>query len=222
MTMENYTHIEVVLDRSGSMATIHKDMIGGFNSFLADQKKVPGKATISLTQFDDKYEPNYSFSPLDAAPNLTEDTYVPRGSTALHDAMGQTIQLLGERLKAMKDEQRPAKVIMLIITDGMENASRRYNAMWIAAMVKHQREKYGWDFVFLGANQDAVLTAAHLGIQAQGSVTWNASAAGSAAAYVNTSQAIADSRMTGRAVQYSDQQRAAIENTGKVNGETKN
>lgn len=168
-----YTHISMILDRSGSMKSLVSDAIGGFNSFVAEQKKLSGQVTMSVVQFDDGYETLHNFKPLNEIPDLTLDTYVPRGTTALRDAIGTTMQNTGVMLETMKEEDRPEKVIIVVITDGLENASRLYGAEQIHNLIKHQTEVYNWQFVFIGSNQDAILSAGQLGIQAQAALTYD-------------------------------------------------
>lgn len=175
MTKQNFTSINVVLDRSGSMQTILEPTISGFNTFIAEQKKVIGECEISLHQFDNEYETIYSCQPIAKVLDLTAATFIPRGMTALHDAIGKTINSVGTRLSTMKEEDRPDTVIILIVTDGLENASKEFTSGTIAEMIAHQKDKYSWDFIFLGANQDAVTTGAGFKINANASVSFNAS-----------------------------------------------
>lgn len=161
MSKKDLTEIVVVLDRSGSMGSIQKDMEGGFDKFIQDQCAVPGPCNVTLTQFDTEYEVVYSGRPLTDVPKLV---LAPRGSTALHDAMGKTINDTGARLAALPEDQRPERVLFVVISDGHENASREYTHDRVADMIKHQQEKYNWQFVYFGANQDAVLVAQSLNI----------------------------------------------------------
>ena len=161
----DYSDISLVLDRSGSMEAVRADTIGGFNAFLTDQKNAGvGTATVTLAQFDDIYETVYLAIPLGDAPLLSAQTFVPRGSTALLDAIGKTIDETGTRLAALPEAQRPDKVIFVILTDGEENASLHFTMPQIADKIRHQRENYQWEFVFLGANQDAIATASQIGV----------------------------------------------------------
>lgn len=175
---EGYAHVSVVLDRSGSMDSVKDDTIGSFNSFIKDQKKEPGECTFSLIQFDDKYEVVHEFKKLGDVPELDGKTFVPRGSTALLDAIGRTINDTGKKLAEMKDSERPERVIFVILTDGMENASREFTNDRVHEMIKHQTEKYNWQFVFLGADQDAIATAHIYGIKAGNSMTISKTAMG--------------------------------------------
>lgn len=162
---QNYSDITVVLDRSGSMGVLTNEVIGAFNTFVDEQKQVEGEATFTLIQFDDRYEVNCEAINIQDASHLDETTYVPRGMTALFDAVGKTILSTGKRLSAMAEPDRPEKVIFLIQTDGEENASKKFTLDQIKAMIKEQQEVYSWEFVFLGANIDAVSVAADIGIK---------------------------------------------------------
>lgn len=173
-----------VTDRSGSMNSIKDDVIGGYNAFLADQKTVPGEARMTYTQFDDKYEIVYQARPLDIAPPLTADVFVPRGSTALMDAIGRTISEQGARIAA---EGWADKVIVCIITDGGENASREFTREQIKTLIG-EKQAAGWAFVFLAANQDAFAVGAGYGISGATTQNYVASAAGTAQAYASTSE----------------------------------
>lgn len=188
---KNYTDISIVLDRSGSMDSVKSDTIGGFNSFLKGQKEVPGEATISLVQFDDIYEVVYEGKRLRDAPLLNDQTFVPRGTTALLDAIGRTINAMGKRLSAMPEAERPEKVIFVILTDGYENASREFKVEQINDMIRHQRDVYAWEFVFIGANQDAITSASQMGIQAANALTFAANTAGTQQAFSSLTQNIA-------------------------------
>lgn len=172
-----------ITDRSGSMASIKADVIGGFNSFLADQKTVPGEARITFAQFDDKYEVVYQATPLADAPELTSATFTPRGSTALMDAIGRTMNVQGERITK---ENWAEKVIVCIITDGGENSSCEFTQPQIKTMIEHA-QKNDWSFIFLAANQDAFAVGAGYGISGATTANFTASAAGTAQAYASTS-----------------------------------
>lgn len=186
------TEIIAIIDRSGSMATIAKDAIGGFNTFLADQKTVPGEARMTLALFDDKFDYVYAGQPLDKAEPLTPLTFVPRGSTALLDAIGRTLNEQGARIKA---DAWAEKVIVCILTDGGENASREFQQEQIKQMVKHA-ESHGWSFVFLAANQDAFAAGMSYGISAAHTASFQANAAGTSAAYASMSNTTRSLRST--------------------------
>lgn len=210
---QGYTHIQIVLDRSGSMESVRNDVIGGLNAFIEEQAKVPGEATVGLTQFDNMFETVYSMVPIAQVEPRSHQNYVPRSMTALYDAIGKTIHELGTRLAMMSEDQRPSKVIFIIQTDGFENASQEYNAESVKRLIEQQKTKYSWDFVFLGANQDAILTAGTLGIGAQNAATFNATAAGVASAYVVTSAAVGRSRTSGVAMNYTPEEQGTITTT---------
>ncbi len=175
------TELTLVLDRSGSMASVKAPTIEAFNGFVQSQRAGAGAGRLSLVQFDDQYEVLYTARPLEAAPLLNDQTYQPRGSTALLDAMGRTMVATGARLKAMAESDRPGTVMFVTLTDGLENASREYTLARINEMIAHQREQYAWQFVFLGANQDAIATAAQMGISAGQALTFAPSPGGTRA-----------------------------------------
>ncbi|MCP3686209.1 MAG: VWA domain-containing protein [bacterium] len=176
---ENYTETVCIIDRSGSMAVIQDDAIGGFNTFLAEQKKVPGeKDTLTLVQFDDQYEVIHENKPLSEVPDLTRETFVPRGTTALLDAIGRTISTVGKRLSRLEPTKRPDKVIVAILTDGHENASRKFRRENIFDMITHQKEKYSWEFIFLAANQDAIQAGMSMGVAVGDSFNFAGTGAG--------------------------------------------
>ena len=169
MTNPNYTDISVLLDRSGSMHAIKTDTEGGFAAFIEEQKKTPGRCQVTLAQFDDQYEVVYSDQPLASVPALHLQ---PRGSTALLDAIGRLITSTGERLAAMPEADRPGSVIVVIMTDGLENASREFTGAAVKGLIAEQSEKYGWTFVYLGANQDAIAVGESLGVNRDRSMTY--------------------------------------------------
>lgn len=164
---ENLTEMVFVLDRSGSMSGLAADTIGGFNELIEKQKKIEGDAYVTTVLFDHEYEVLHDHVALKEVAPLTDKEYFARGSTALLDAVGRTINAVGVRLAATPEEERPGHVVFVITTDGMENASREYTAKQVREMVEHQQQKYSWQFVFLGANMDAVSEAGKLGISAK-------------------------------------------------------
>lgn len=208
--MKNKTDITIVLDRSGSMDSVKSDTIGGFNSFLTSQQKSETEAALSLVQFDDQYETLYLDKDIQKADKLTEDTFQPRGMTALFDAIGRTINSVGQRLAALTENERPDKVLMVILTDGLENASTEFSAAKISEMIKHQRDNYKWEFMFIGANQDAVLSAQQIGIAAAASITYAANAEGTNLAFARMSEKISDYRVSSApaALAFNDEDRA--------------
>jgi Mg-chelatase subunit ChlD len=181
------TEILVITDRSGSMSTIANDVIGGYNKFISDQRKVAGEARVTYTQFDNQYEVVYQDRALADVPLLSHETFKPRGGTALLDAIGRTLNDQGRRIS---HDAWAELVIVVIITDGEENASREFSRTQIQTMIKHA-EDHGWSFVYLGANQDAFSVAQHLGINTSSArnyiETFDANAAGTQAAYASMS-----------------------------------
>lgn len=165
MTNPNLTEIIFIVDRSGSMGTIRNDVIGGYNTFIKNQQKVEGMCRVTFVQFDDAYEVVYDGRPLPEVPYLDENTYVPRGLTALLDAIGRTINTVGQRLQGTPESERPGKVVVVVITDGHENHSREFSRETILKMIKQQQEEYSWEFVYLAANQDAIDVGTRMGIK---------------------------------------------------------
>lgn len=154
------TEIIFILDRSGSMVDKRADTEGGFNSFIDEQKRVAGECRVSLYQFDDHYEPVYENRPVAEVPKLT---LVPRGNTALLDAIGRTVVAVGTRLAKLAESERPEKVLIVTMTDGYENASQEFTFEKVKELVEHQQSKYNWAFVFMGADMDAIGVASQLG-----------------------------------------------------------
>jgi uncharacterized protein YegL len=174
----NLTGLVFILDRSGSMGGLEKDTIGGYNSFVKKQREESGEANLTTVLFDDKYELLHAHADIKKVAPLTSKEYFARGTTALLDAVGKTIVDIGKRLEATPEAERPAKVLFVITTDGMENASREYSAEKIKEMIEHQKSVYSWEFLFLGANIDAVGTARGLGIDADNAVKFCCDSAG--------------------------------------------
>jgi hypothetical protein len=204
---DHSTRIAIILDRSGSMESCKESTVTGFNEFIRNQKKIPGEATVRLVQFDDQYETVFD-KPLLDCPELTQTAFVPRGSTALLDAQGRAIAELGRELTALPEQERPSKVIVVTLTDGLENASKDYSIEKIGDMIREQRDRYNWDFVFLGANQDAVATAAAINIPAPSAMSYSASKAGIAATMAAVSHYVGASR-AGKAAAFSAEDRKA-------------
>lgn len=190
------TDVTIILDRSGSMASVARETLTGFNRFLADQRGRPGAGTMTLVQFDDRYEILYCEQPFDTAPELTSETFVPRGSTALLDAIGHTIAATADRLAGRAEEDQPDTIVLVILTDGLENASQHYTMQRVSEMIGHQKEAFGWRFIFLGANQDAIESAGDLGIAADSALTYADSGTGIEAAFVSISRGL--ERLRGR------------------------
>jgi uncharacterized protein YegL len=183
MMKKAYTDITFVLDRSGSMKAMKNEVIGGFNKFVSEQNDGVDECRISLIQFDDRYEVNYIATEVRDVVELNGSTYIPRGFTALHDAIGKTIVSMGERFSSMDESNRPDKVILIIMTDGEENSSKEYDGAMIKSAIETQRKDYSWDITFMGTNQDAVLTATSLGILGSNAFTYGNSAGGASSAF---------------------------------------
>lgn len=169
MTNPDLTHIEFVLDRSGSMHSIKEDIEGGFDAFIADQCSHPGQCTVSLAQFDNEYET--VFTAIDVREVRPLDLQ-PRGATAMLDAIGRSISALGERLAALPEAERPGTVVVAIMTDGMENASREFTHEAVKELITRQEQAYNWQFLYMGADQDAIEVGARIGVRADRSLTY--------------------------------------------------
>lgn len=191
---ENFTELVFVLDRSGSMSGLESDTIGGFNSMLEKQKKEKGEAFVTTVLFDDHYELLHNRNDLKQIKAITEKEYYVRGSTALLDAIGKTINNIGKALSNINEEERPEKVLFVIITDGMENSSREYSYAKIKEMIEHQKSKYSWDFIFLGANIDAIMTAEAFGIGEDRAVNFVSDSEGTQLNYIAVSEAVSSFR----------------------------
>ena len=176
--MKDYTHICIVLDASGSMSSIEDDTKGSFNSFIKAQREAGGKTVFDLYQFSDEVKRLVEHVDLATFKDDLMASYNCSGCTALNDAVCIAIDTLGKELAAMKEEDRPENVLMVIITDGFENASRKFTSKDVKDRIKHQTEKYNWEFQYLAANQDAFASGANLGIAQDNCVNFSASAAG--------------------------------------------
>lgn len=172
------TELVFILDRSGSMSGLESDTIGGYRSLLEKQKQEKGECIITTVLFDDKYELLHDRINIKGVAPLTDKDYYVRGCTALLDAVGRTVSKIGNAQKHTAEEERAEKVVFVITTDGMENASVEYNYDKIKALVEQQKEKHGWEFIFLGANIDAVETAGRFGINASRAANYHADSAG--------------------------------------------
>ena len=191
---KNLTELVFILDRSGSMAGLEKDTIGGFNAMIEKQKAEEGEAYISTVLFDNYSEVIHDRVTLTAVPKLTEKEYYVRGCTALLDAVGGAIHHIGNVHKYAREEDRPEKTLFVITTDGMENASRRYSYEKVKEMITQQKEKYGWEFLFLGANIDAAKEAARFGIDADRAANYHADAMGTEVIYEAVCETVCDFR----------------------------
>ena len=187
---KNLTEIVFILDRSGSMSGLETDTIGGFNSMIEKQKKENGEALISTVLFDNVSEVIHDRVPVQKVEPMTDRDYSVRGCTALLDAIGGAIHHIGNVHKYARSEDVPEHTLFVITTDGMENASRRYDSEKVKKMIERQKEKYGWEFLFLGANIDAVETAKHFGIGADRAVNYNSDHKGTQLNYEVLSEAV--------------------------------
>ena len=191
---KNLTEIVFILDRSGSMSGLEADTIGGYNSLLEKQKREEGEAIISTVLFDDRQEVLHDRVRLDRMQPMTEKEYYVRGCTALLDAVGGAIHHIGTVHKYAREEDRPEKTLFIITTDGMENSSRRYTYDKVKQMVEKQKAKYGWEFLFLGANIDAIQVAGRFGIDENHAVNYECDARGMAVNYRALNKAVSQVR----------------------------
>ena len=182
---KDYTHIITVIDKSGSMQSVKEDSIGGYNEFLHAQKQVPGKATITTVVFNQAVEFINVFDDLQDAKGLTGETYQPTGYTALYDAIGLAIDTVGKKLAELPEDERPEKVIVCILTDGQENASQEFSHMDVKKKIELQSNTYKWQFIYLGANQDAFTVGTAMGIKM--SMNYKADSVGTRSAYASLS-----------------------------------
>lgn len=166
MALQYETDMTIVLDRSGSMGSVINETIEGYNRMLRRQREIPGECRLTLIQFDDRTESVYVAKNLADAAELNYENYQPRGATALLDAIGTSVRLASTRLLAIAPEERPKHVVFVILTDGLENASSEFDRKLVFDMIRHQRRQNRWQFMFLGANQDAIAEARGIGIPA--------------------------------------------------------
>ena len=193
---KNLTELVMILDRSGSMGGLESDTIGGYNSMLAKQKDTEGEVLVSTVLFDDRSEVLYDRVPLEKLPQMTDREYYVRGCTALLDAVGGAIHHIGNVHKYAREEDRPEKTIFVITTDGLENASREYSYDRVKKMVERQKEKYGWEFIFLGANIDAIETAGRFGISPDRAANYHSDHVGTALNYEVLADAVCEMRVS--------------------------
>lgn len=191
MVNSEFTHVVVIMDRSGSMMSVKEDMEGGFNQFIEEQQKGSGRCTMSLYQFDDQYEIVYENKDVQDVPAAE---LAPRGCTALLDAIGRTFNSVGKQLSDMPENERPGRVVVMIITDGYENASSEFKKDQIKGMLEHQQNMYSWEVVFLGANIDAFAEGFSMGICAANCLTYAANSAGTRAAFASVTKNLSDVR----------------------------
>ena len=191
---KNLTEIVFILDRSGSMGGLEEDTIGGFNAMIQKQKGEAGEAYVSTVLFDNHTEVIHDRVDIQKIQPLTRKDYYVRGCTALLDAVGKSIRHIGNVHKYAREEDRPEKTLFIITTDGMENASRAYSYDRVREMIEHQKEKYGWEFLFLGANIDAAREAARFGITEECAADYHADHEGTAVIYEAMSEAVCSVR----------------------------
>ena len=180
---KDLTELVFIIDRSGSMSGLEDDTIGGFNAMLREQQNVAGEAVVTTVLFDDRYELLHDRTNIRAVAPLTGRDYTVRGSTALLDAIGRTIHKIRKVQRTTREDFCAEKVLFIIITDGQENASRHYTADMIKERIEHQRQKYGWEFIFFGANMDAIVEAGKIGIAADRAQNYSADTYGTQSAY---------------------------------------
>ena len=191
---KNLTELVFILDRSGSMVGLEGDTIGGFNAMIEKQKQEPSEALISTVLFDNETEVIHDRVDLGKVERLTDREYYVRGCTALLDAVGGAIHHIGNVHKYAREEDRPEKTLFVITTDGMENASRKYSYDRVKKMIQRQQEKYGWEFIFLGANIDAAKEAARFGIREDRAANYHADSVGTAVIYEAMSEVVCNVR----------------------------
>ncbi len=191
---KNLTELVFILDRSGSMSGLESDTVGGFNAMIEKQKKQDGECIVSTVLFDDESRVIHDRVSLDEIKPMTEDDYFVGGCTALIDAIGGAIHHIGNVHKYARPEDVPENTIFIITTDGQENASHRYSSDKVKKMIERQKDKYGWEFLFIGANIDAVETAKRYGIDRNRAVNYNADAQGTSVLYETVSKAVCNVR----------------------------
>jgi uncharacterized protein YegL len=187
---KNLTELVFILDKSGSMASLTNDTVGGFNAMIEKQKKLEGECVVSCVLFDNGQKVIYDRVPLSEVRPMTEEDYTAGGCTALVDALGKSVKYIGNIHKHLREEDIPEHTIFVITTDGMENASREYSADKVRKMVSKKTEKNGWEFLYLAANIDAVETGAAIGIKKGRSANYKAGGAGTGLLYETVSNAI--------------------------------
>ena len=205
--MKKDVDIIVVLDRSGSMQSIKNETISGFNSFVSEQKKLDYRSSLTLVQFDDRYQIDYESVDINKVPELNTDTFVPRGLTALLDAIGKTIKTTRDRYGKLVKNDLPDKTIFVIITDGQENNSTKYNRKRIFKKIRKMEKEHNWEFVFLGANQDAISEANNYGINAKRAMTYAADKVGTTDMFFSLSANIEESLENGGEFEFTNEQR---------------
>jgi uncharacterized protein YegL len=202
---ENLTEIIIILDRSGSMQSIQSDMEGALGNFIDEQAEVEGEVNLTFVRFDDQYEEVFTGKPIK---DVSCIKLVPRGTTALLDAVGKTINSVGERLSKMPEHDRPSKVVVCIVTDGQENSSTEFTNNDIQKMIKEYQEKCSWVFTYLGADHDSFDVASRIGIPRDCTMNYCKSASGAGNAMKSMSVNVALYRTSGQSIRYSDKDRS--------------
>lgn len=198
---EGLIDITVVLDRSGSMESCRDATIEGFNKFLEDQRKEEGRGRVSLFQFDNLvYEPVFEGKDLQEAPGLSRETFVPRGDTSLFDAIGRTINATAARVEALPEGERPTQILFVVITDGHENASKEFTRPMVFSMIEEHKVQYEWQFVFIGADQDAIEAGRAMAVSRGASRGYAATPVGTAEVFGALSRSVSSYRVGGEAV----------------------
>jgi len=191
---KNYHEIVCIIDRSDSMNDIKSEAIAGFNSFIKAQREFQGETTLSLILFNQEYQSVYERRDINEVPLLDDTTYLPKGATAILDAIGISVDRLGEKLYQAPEDKRPEKVIVAILTDGLENASGEYTYEQVADKVREQQAMYNWEFVLLAANQDAVVTGDKIGIKREDAVNFKATSQGITTAFEDMNKIVFEKR----------------------------
>ena len=194
---KNLTEMVFILDRSGSMSNLVSDTIGGYNSLIEKQKKEPGEAAVTTVLFDDQYDVVCDNTTIQKVEPMTDKVYFARGMTALLDAIGKTLQTVAARQKTAVDSAVPAKTVVVIMTDGMENASKEYSYKAIQKLIERQQKESGWEFLFMGANIDAIGTAGKMGISPSRAANYHADSVGTARNFESVSNMFSDVRSHG-------------------------
>jgi hypothetical protein len=212
---KNATHISIIIDRSSSMSSMAKEVISGFNSLLNKQIEASGEASMTVVQFDHEYQVLNDFIKINNVKKLDINTYSPRGNTALLDAMGKTIEDVRTKINALEDNEKPSKAIFVFITDGEENWSKQYSRERVFEMIEDlkseskEENSIDWDFVFIGANQDAISAGGSFGIARGASLTYASSGDGAKSAFTSLSDGLISYRCAtkGAAYSFSDEDR---------------
>lgn len=204
MTKQGTTLIAPLIDRSGSIQNVREDYEGGLNKLIEDQRKVPGEAIVTLAQFDTEYQMIHNYVPIEDVPIFKIE---PRGGTALLDAVGRFVTDVGNFLKNLPEEERPAKVIVVVVTDGQENSSTEWTNRMVKDIIKRQTDRFAWEFLFLGANMDAEGFGKDIGLRQDQSLTYSHATLDSA--YAAASNSVLRSRTTGAAASFLPDEKAA-------------